>query len=108
MMILANNGPKHDRIDTQSIYSCIIPLRVKMFLVQESFRSFFSVLFLIFVAIKFLLHIRSKVMSIVFNKGADVKSDPASNETKRYSLSSNYFGISLIFSSVGKEYLTTY
>ena len=47
-------------------------------------------------------------MSIVFNEGADVKSDPASNETKRYSLSSNYFGISLIFSSVGKEYLTTY
>lgn len=40
MMMLANNGHRHDPIDTPSICSYMISSRVKKFLVKQSFRSF--------------------------------------------------------------------
>ena len=58
------------------------PLIVKEFLVKQCFRNLFIALFLIFVAIIFLLCIRSNIISVVFNKETDVKNDSASNRSK--------------------------
>ena len=83
MMILAKSGPKHDPIETPSICSSIVLLKKKAFMVQQSFKSYFIVRFLMFVFNSFVLYIQSKVMLIVLLKGTDVNSDSTSNETNR-------------------------
>ena len=83
MMILAKTRLKHDPIETSPICSKIVLLKEKTFLVQQSFKSFLIVCFLMFVFNSFLLYIWSKITFIVLLKGTDVNSDSTSNGTNR-------------------------